>query len=65
MAEKVRLDIKAQGYPGLAYLTPMQARGLMVGFLQQRSPNNAFRHSELSCHNLQQSVLSATMKTAI
>ena len=33
-AEKVMLDIKAQGYPGLAYLTPMQARGLMVGLRQ-------------------------------
>ena len=34
MAEKVMLDIKAQGYPGLAYLTPMQARGLMFGLRQ-------------------------------
>jgi acetyl esterase len=33
-AEKVLLDIKAQGYPGLAYLTTTQARGLMVGFRQ-------------------------------
>jgi acetyl esterase len=33
-AEKVMLDIKVQGYPGIAYLTPTQARDLMVGFRQ-------------------------------
>ena len=34
MAEKVMLDIKGQGFPGWAYLTTAQARGLMAGFRQ-------------------------------
>jgi|SRR5581483_7741262 len=33
-AERVMLDIKAQGYPGFAHMTPTQARAAMVGFRQ-------------------------------